>query len=75
MRTLFSILRNNKKVNQYLDRPQSITLAGSKDFIYNIQKGIQGNKSIYWVISPRCDVQLAGTICLWNISEQDSKEK
>jgi ribosomal-protein-alanine N-acetyltransferase len=64
------ILRSDDRVNRYLERPKSITLSEAKNFIRHINGGIARNKWIYWGITLKNEDALAGTVCLWNFSEE-----
>jgi len=61
-------LRSDKRVNEYLDRPGSITTREAKEFIQKIEKAISNNESAYWAITLTNEDKLIGTICYWNIS-------
>lgn len=60
------LLRSDKQVNQFLDRPACIDIEAAKDFIAKIEKGIANKESLYWVITLKGNDKLIGTICLWN---------
>jgi [ribosomal protein S5]-alanine N-acetyltransferase len=66
------ILRSDKRVNEFIDRPPTINLNDAENFIKKIDEGIADNKSIYWAITLKDDDTLIGTICLWNISIEDN---
>lgn len=65
-------LRTNPEVNKYLDRPPTEGIEAIYAFIEKIDKAISENKSIYWVLSLRNSGEVIGTICLWNILEEES---
>jgi ribosomal-protein-alanine N-acetyltransferase len=68
-------LRSDARVNEFIDRPKTIDLTSAIKFIEKIDKGINENQSIYWVISLKGNDILIGTICLWNfIPEKDMAE-
>ncbi|MDF2430757.1 MAG: [ribosomal protein S5]-alanine N-acetyltransferase [Mucilaginibacter sp.] len=69
------ILRSDKRVNKYLDRPKTITDNDAKAFIKKIHAGINKKEWFYWAISLRNSDKLIGTICLWHIDkDNDSAE-
>ena len=61
------ILRNDARVNQFIDRPRATSAADATAFIHKIILGIAENKSIYWAITEKHSDKLIGTICIWNI--------
>ena len=61
------ILRNDARVNQFIDRPGTSTVADATAFIHKIIHAIAENKSIYWAITEKHSDKLIGTICIWNI--------
>ena len=67
------ILRSYKEVNRYLDTPAAKTIEDAQKFINKINKSITKGESIYWAITFKSQQKLIGTICLWNISEDDAK--
>jgi ribosomal-protein-alanine N-acetyltransferase len=66
-------LRSNASVNKYLDRPKAPTLEDVRAFVYKLLDGIRARKNAYWVITPSERDEIAGTICLFNFSEQDGR--
>jgi len=68
-------LRSNAIVNKYLERPKSTTSDEALHFIDKINRVINNNESIYWVITLKETNHLIGTICYWNIVvEEDTAE-
>ncbi len=65
-------LRSDERVNQYLDRPITTTHNEAEDFINKIEAGINKNGWFYWAISLKDDIKLIGTICLWNIDNENA---
>ncbi len=65
-------LRSDERVNQYLDRPKTTTIDEAIEFINKIINGIKNEESYYWVICLRNNDKLAGTICLWNIDQENA---
>lgn len=70
-KSIFS-LRSDAKVNHFLDRPIATSHNDAIKFINNVNKLISKNECIYWAITIKGDNQLVGTICYWNISENNA---
>ena len=66
-------LRSNDNVNKYLDRKPAKSIDDAKTFIETINKNIQRNDSIYWAITLTGTNKLIGTICLFNLSDDNFK--
>ena len=66
-------LRSDPKVNEFLDRAGSVTLAEARQFIRKIKTGITQKESFYWAITLKGSETLIGTICLWNFSADGSQ--
>jgi ribosomal-protein-alanine N-acetyltransferase len=66
------VLRSDERVNKFIDRPKAITIADASAFINRIKTGIANDESVYWGITLKGSDQLIGTICLWNISRENS---
>ncbi len=66
-------LRSSDEINKYLDRPKANTLEEARNFITKIINGIAKNESIFWVVTPKDESKLLGTICLWKISKDEAK--
>jgi ribosomal-protein-alanine N-acetyltransferase len=60
-------LRSDERVNQYLDRPASITIEYALEFIHRIQRNTAENDCFYWAIALKSDPTLIGTVCFWNL--------
>jgi ribosomal-protein-alanine N-acetyltransferase len=69
---LFS-LRSNEQVNQYLDRPKTLSVEDAREFIRKILTGVENSKWFYWALCLKTDPALIGTICIWNIDAKQSK--
>ena len=61
-------LRNDDKVNRFIDRPKQLNIEEAANFIDYIKLGSEEGKWIYWAISQKDSSKLIGTICLWNFS-------
>jgi ribosomal-protein-alanine N-acetyltransferase len=66
-------LRSDERVNKYLDRPKATTIDDARAFINKINSSIESDESIYWVVTLKNSDKLIGTICLWNISLENSR--
>lgn len=58
-------LRSDERVNRYLDRPPMQEIEAAAAFI----AGINAGGGPYWAVCLREAPELAGTVCLWNFSE------
>ena len=65
-------LRSDPGVNKYLVRIPMVSLDEAIVFIEKIKKGYAENKVNYWAIRLEKNEELAGTICLWNFSEDNT---
>ncbi len=65
-----AILRSNESVNRYIRRPKTITEEGTAAFIASTLKKIADNVLMYWSITLKEDDSLIGTVCIWNIVEE-----
>jgi [ribosomal protein S5]-alanine N-acetyltransferase len=61
------MLRSDEKVLKFINRPKAKTIDEGLQFIHKINNGITKNEWILWGITLKN--KLIGTICLWNISE------
>ncbi len=66
-------LRSDNNVNKYLDRKPSKSIEDAQIFIQTINENIQRNESIYWAITTKASDKLIGTICLYDIGENNLK--
>jgi ribosomal-protein-alanine N-acetyltransferase len=65
-------LRSDPAINKYLDRQPAKTIEDAINFINKITDNIKNNNSIYWVICLANTKTFAGTICLFNFSNEKS---
>ena len=63
------LLRSDSLINKYLDRKPCKTLEDAFGFI----KNIKNNSFSYWAITQKGNDRLVGTICLFNISNEEKK--
>lgn len=66
-------LRSDINVNKYLERKPSKSIDDAKSFIQTINKKIQSDRSIYWVITLNDTDKLIGTVCLFDFSNDNKK--
>ena len=62
------LLRSDKRVNRYLDRPTTTSYNEAVQFINKILEV----HAYYWAITFKDDVKLIGTICLSNLDYENS---
>ncbi|MBA3649161.1 MAG: GNAT family N-acetyltransferase [Chitinophagales bacterium] len=67
------VLRSDERILKYLDIAKANNLEDAIRFIVKINNGIANNECIYWGITLKNNGRLIGTICLWNLSLEDSK--
>ena len=66
-------LRSDGEINKYLDRQLSNTIDDARNFINKVNENINKNDSLYWAITLSDRNILAGTICLFGFSDENSK--
>ena len=66
-------LRSDTEINKYLGREPSKTVEDAINFIDRINDNVQKNNSIYWVITLTKTKIFVGTICLFDISNENNK--
>ena len=66
-------LRSDKQVNKYIDRDPSNTIEDARKFIHKIAEVVKKNEGIYWAITLTNNDNLAGTICLFNFSNENDQ--
>jgi len=66
-------IRSNERVNQFIDRPKTVTIGEAVEFIKKINTGIKNKESYYWGITLKNDQTIIGTICLWKIAREELK--
>lgn len=62
-------LRTNAVVNKYINRPGTNKLQDTIKFINRITEGYKKGTHVFWAICLKDSLELIGTICLWNFSE------
>jgi ribosomal-protein-alanine N-acetyltransferase len=63
------LLRSDTSINKYVDRRPSKTLEDALEFIDKIKS----NSLSYWAIALKGNEKLIGTICLFDVSEEQKK--
>ncbi|MCB9234093.1 MAG: GNAT family N-acetyltransferase [Bacteroidia bacterium] len=71
-RTVFA-LHTDLEVTKYLDRPLPVELAGAREFIQKINRGVERGEWYYWAMALKDQPEMIGTICLWNLSLEREK--
>lgn len=69
----FAEIRNNPRVNEFLYRPDIISIEYANDFIGKRIVDAENNESIMWAIHFKEQTKLLGSICLWNIAAEKDK--
>ena len=68
-------MRSNSRVNEFLDRADTMSLEDANIFIENRIKDAERNESIMWAIHFKQQSKMLGSICFWNIvAEKDKAE-
>lgn len=67
------ILRSDERILKYLIIEKCNNNEEAVKFIEKINKGINNSDSLYWGISLRNEKKIIGTICIWHISEENSR--
>ncbi len=65
------ILRSDRRINKYLDRQLSNTIADARNFITTVNENINKKVSVYWAITLREEHIFVGTICLYDFSDEN----
>lgn len=68
----FYILKSDERILKYLNYGPK-TFDEARRFIEKLNDGISKNQWIIWGITLKGEDRIIGTICLWNISKEDSK--
>ena len=66
-------LRSDEEVNRYLDRKKANDLDDALAFINRVNIGIANDKWMYWAVCFKDNPKLIGTLCLWNLNEDENK--
>lgn len=66
-------LRSDPQVNRYIDREVPITPDSVRLFLSALLVKIQQCEVYYWMICLKPQSEPVGTICLWNLNQQDQR--
>lgn len=64
-------LRSNNEVNKYVGNAKPQSIEDIHKLIKLLQNNAANNEAIFWVICTKEDPTLIGTICFWNISNEN----
>ena len=67
-------LRSDEAINKFIQRPEHRKTRNKADavkFIKELNDNIENNRSIAWGITFKNELQILGTICLWNFSQNN----
>lgn len=64
-----SYLRSDKEVNKFVKRPNADSKEKALEFISKTNKGIDDKNLYQWAITKKNDIEMIGSICLWNFSK------
>ena len=67
------VLRSNKEVMQFIDRPLAASAEDALELIKKITGSINNNEGITWAISLQNDATLIGTIGFWKIDKENHR--
>jgi len=65
-------LRSNEEVNRFVGRKAAQTPADAVRFIKDRIQDVIENKAVYWAIESKTTRKLIGTICYWNLNNDDN---
>ena len=68
------VLRSDERILRYLIISKCLNEEEAMQFIDKINKSVSRSESYYWGIAQKNEEgKLIGTICIWNISEENSR--
>ncbi|MDN5287801.1 MAG: family acetyltransferase [Mucilaginibacter sp.] len=65
-------LRSNEEVNRFIGRKAAQTIADAAQFIQDRLLDSSKKQGVYWAIELKSTGKLIGTICYWNINEDEN---
>lgn len=65
--------RSDSRVTQYIEPFKHTSIEQTQSFIDKIQREEANNESVFWVITEKKNNLFLGTICFWNILQEDGK--
>lgn len=66
---VISYLRSDQDINKFVKRPSAETKEKALEFISKISNGIKKQNFYYWSVSEKSNLEMIGSVCLWNFSE------
>ena len=66
------VLRSNDEVNKLIPRVNYQSIEEAQNFLTRINNNIAENDCIFWMMELKETNQLIATICLWNLSAENS---
>lgn len=69
------ILRSDERAMQYVDRPRAKSMDDVYPFMEMIEKGLQENSAILWVITMKGSDELIGTIGFWRMQPENFRSE
>ncbi len=66
---MISYLRSDKYVNKFVKRPSVESKEEALEFISKIKNGIDKQIQFYWAITEINNIEMIGSICLWNLAD------
>ena len=64
-------LQSNEQNRKYIDRLLMTELAEAEHLIKKLNTGIDDNQWLYWGICLKEDMEVIGTICIWQFSDDE----
>lgn len=66
-------LRSDDRVNQYIDRPKTVSIQQAEAFIDKVNANIKNKECYYWGVTLKDQNTVIGTICLWKFDAVERK--
>jgi ribosomal-protein-alanine N-acetyltransferase len=66
-------MRKDARMNEYVDTKVEVDTNETKAYIDKMNKGIDDNKWIIWVIEHKQNKKVIGTISIWNIKQESGE--
>lgn len=65
-------MRNDERMNEFTDSVNDKNISDTINYINKMNNGIDQSKWIIWAISLKESNKVIGTICIWNLNEEES---
>lgn len=65
-------MRRDPRMNEFVDTKVDTSIIETQVYIEKINKGVDENKWIIWAIEHKEASRVIGTICIWNINEEQN---